>query len=415
MTSSLTTIILLLILTVTTTAVPEREYYSMLTALRIRGYHLFANAITTTDLHYEIINGNNFTFFAPVDSALYALDMIMSARDYTTALRFHGVPFRLSLQDMRQLPYGENRFETLVKGHEIRIVNRLLPVNVPITVEGVEIAFPGLFYDTHLAVHGLEGIMDFRSLTDVVNATREVDAPHAPEPGGDRHDFESIGVNTTNEHAREAHAPSPVEVPVVESISPSRPSSIVSGIVSGRSPLSSPPDVSPANRVLVPVSPRYRAPETYSESVIQPREARDERISETYQAREEHALSPTKSEKTSETFQAREEHGPSPTNSFSVSDSLRDTRAREEHASAVTSQMMSRTIVQPVSLATTTSFGDNDEADEFTTQVDKIIDCPVADEDDDAIDGEPLQIANIRRGDVYMRELYAPINMTCEQ
>ncbi|GJV04068.1 fasciclin-like arabinogalactan protein 19 [Tanacetum coccineum] len=360
MTSSLTTTlttIILLILTVTTTAVPEREYYSMLTALRIRGYHLFANAITTTDLHYEIINGNNFTFFAPVDSALYALDMIMSARDYTTALRFHGVPFRLSLQDMRQLPYGENRFETLVKGHEIRIVNRLLPVNVPITVEGVEIAFPGLFYDTHLAVHGLEGIMDFRSLTDVVNATREVDAPHAPEPGGDRHDFESIGVNTTNEHAREAHAPSPVEVPVVESISPSRPSSIVSGIVSGRSPLSSPPDVSPANRVSVPVSPRYRAPETYSESVIQPR---DERISETFQAREEHALSPTKSEKTSETFQAREEHGPSPTNSFSV----RDFEMPIECSSSP-HQLIIR----------------------CTSQVDdKIIDCPVADEDDDVID-----------------------------
>ncbi|PWA85444.1 FAS1 domain-containing protein [Artemisia annua] len=398
MTSSLTTsltAILLLILTVTTTAVPEREYYSMLTALRLRGYHLFANAITTTDLHYDIIHGENFTFFAPVDNALYALDMIMSARDYTTALRLHGVPYRLSLQEMRQLPYGENRFETLVKGHEIRIVNSPVPVNVPITVEGVEIAFPGLFYDTHLAVHGLEGIIDFRSLTDAVNASSEA---HAPESGADRDYFESSGVNSTSEHARDAHAPSPVAVPVVESISPSRPSSIVSGYVSGRSPLSAPPDVSPANRVSVPVSPRYHAPETKSESVTQPREV--------------HASSPT----TSDTFQARDEHAPSPTNSFTISDSLRDTRPREDHSSAVTSQMISRTIVQPVSLATATSFGDNDEADEFTTQVDdKRIDCPVADEDDDVIDGEPLQIANIRRGDVYMRELYAPINMTCEQ
>ncbi|KAI3525597.1 hypothetical protein L1887_04492 [Cichorium endivia] len=114
-TLSISTALLLIIFinTVLVSAVPEPEYYAMLSALRFRGYHLFANAITTTDLHYDILSGSDFTFFAPIDSALYSLDMSMSAADYTMALRFHGVPHRLSLPELRMLPYGSNSFPSL--------------------------------------------------------------------------------------------------------------------------------------------------------------------------------------------------------------------------------------------------------------------------------------------------------------
>ncbi|MFS7978972.1 putative FAS1 domain-containing protein [Helianthus anomalus] len=163
------------------TAVPDREYHSMLAALRFRGYHLFANAITTTDLHYDIINGDNFTFFAPIDSALYALDMTLSAGDYTTVLRFHCVPHRLTLTDLRTLFYGSNSVTSLVPGHEIHVMNPLT-LRSPIMIEGVDIAVPGLFYGAHVAVHGLEGVMDFRSLRDTINSSTiaNLTQNHAP-------------------------------------------------------------------------------------------------------------------------------------------------------------------------------------------------------------------------------------------
>ncbi|KAJ0743889.1 putative FAS1 domain-containing protein [Helianthus annuus] len=169
---SISTVLLLttVINAVVVTAVPDREYHSMLAALRFRGYHLFANAITTTDLHYDIINGDNFTFFAPIDSALYALDMTLSAGDYTTVLRFHCVPHRLTLTDLRTLFYGSNSVTSLVPGHEIHVMNPLT-LRSPIMIEGVDIAVPGLFYGAHVAVHGLEGVMDFRSLRDTINSS----------------------------------------------------------------------------------------------------------------------------------------------------------------------------------------------------------------------------------------------------
>lgn len=216
------------------TAVPDREYYSMLTALRFRGYHLFANAISTTDLHSDIINGNNFSFFAPIDSALYALDMNISAADYTTALRFHGVlNHRLSLQDLQMLRYGSIPFDTLVPGYQIHILN-LIRFQLPITVEGVNIALPGLYYGTHIVVHGLESIIDFRSMIDSKN----------------------LSSNLKNNHRRVAHAPSSrIEDPVA--VTPSR-STIVTGIAS--------PVPSSA------VSLSHRQPETYFESTTHPRE-----------------------------------------------------------------------------------------------------------------------------------------------
>ncbi|KAD6795432.1 hypothetical protein E3N88_06328 [Mikania micrantha] len=319
----------LLAITVVITAVPEHEYHSMLAALRFRGYHLFANAIATTDLHYDILTGNNFTFFAPIDSALYALDMSISAADYTTVLRFHGVPRRLSLTDLRMLVHGSNSVPSLVAGHEILVVNPQT-LRSPIMVEGVDIAFPGLFYGAHIAVHGLEGIMEFRSLKDAINSTTvaanlTVDQDHTP----------------MNVHD-EAYAPAPEALVPLADTSPH--SSVVTAIESAASP-----DTSLAHRISIPGSQRYHQPEIKSESFTEP---------------------------------------------------------NEEHlTSAMRSELLSEKI-QGVSL-TMKPIGD--AVEELTQVDDKMIDCPIADGDDD----HQLIIANVRRGDPYTRELYTPTNMTC--
>ncbi|XP_054791457.1 uncharacterized protein LOC129297108 [Prosopis cineraria] len=94
-------------------SIPTEELDSMLDTLRIRGYELFCNAIVTSDLQIEILYGKNdtrshrsFTFFAPMDSSLFALDMTQSATSYIDTLRFHIVPRRLSITNLLGLPAG---------------------------------------------------------------------------------------------------------------------------------------------------------------------------------------------------------------------------------------------------------------------------------------------------------------------
>ncbi|XP_076940931.1 uncharacterized protein LOC143610295 [Bidens hawaiensis] len=350
-------------ITVTVTAVPDREYRSMLAALRLGGYHLFANAISTTDLHYDIINGNNFTFFAPIDSALYALDMTLSAADYTTVLRFHCVPHRLSLTNLRMLLYS---VPSLVPGHEIRVVNPLT-LRSPIMIEGVDIAVPGLFYGAHTAVHGLEGIMDFRSLKDTINSsTVEVTANYTQD------------VNPMSVH-REAYAPSPDD---------------------NLAPVIANPDVSAAHLISVPVAQRYRRPEkklesksvsqpdTKSESVTQP-EAESESISQPLTISESISHPLTKLESISQ-----------PLTYFEST-----TQPREEHISTSTRSESDFQKIPDVSLATRAN---GNALEEFTSAGAKIIDhCPVND--------LALKSANVGQGGLYTGELYTPGNMICVQ
>ncbi|KAI3803857.1 hypothetical protein L1987_32020 [Smallanthus sonchifolius] len=84
------------------------------------------------------------------------------------------------------------------------------------------------------------------------------------------------------------------------------------------------------------------------------------------------------------------------------------TQPREEHVSTATrSELLSRKVkISDVSLATK-SIGK-----EFTQVDDKIIDCSVTDDDGD-VDGEQLNIANVRQGDMYTPELYTPTDMIC--
>ncbi|KAA8536512.1 hypothetical protein F0562_028991 [Nyssa sinensis] len=155
-------VIILLFLPRAVTAIPELELESMLAAVRTRGYNLFCNAITTSDIYYEVLAGTSFTFFAPTDASLFALDMIATSSDYITTLRFHVVPRRFSLSDLRTLPPGSS-LHTLVPLHDISI-ERLPSLGFDIiTANGINVVVPGLFYGRDIAVHGLGGILSFRS------------------------------------------------------------------------------------------------------------------------------------------------------------------------------------------------------------------------------------------------------------
>ncbi|BAT86808.1 hypothetical protein LR48_Vigan09g269000 [Vigna angularis] len=146
---------------------PTREFDSMLSTVRARGYDLFCNAIVTSDLQMDILshqNDNNatsraFTFFAPTDASLFALDMTQTASTYTDTLRFHVVPRRLSLAHLRLLPDGYT-LPTLLPQRLLQLTRRNTSA---IAVGGVDVAFPGLYYGHYFAVHGLAGILSPRS------------------------------------------------------------------------------------------------------------------------------------------------------------------------------------------------------------------------------------------------------------
>ena len=166
-------------------SIPNREFDSMLNTLRSRGYHLFCNAILTSDLRIDLLdpNSNSFTFFAPTDSSLFALDMTQTASSYTDTLRYHIIPRRLSLSELRLLPNGYT-LPTMLSTRPISFTRRSGSSSVT-TVGGVEVAFPGLFYGRHVAVHGLAGILNVR----MVDFTSPVPAPVYPIRSPDHRHF----------------------------------------------------------------------------------------------------------------------------------------------------------------------------------------------------------------------------------
>ncbi|KAE9464186.1 hypothetical protein C3L33_03906, partial [Rhododendron williamsianum] len=130
----------------------EQELESMLTALRTRGYTVFAKAIFATNLFPDILVGTSFTFFAPTNSSLHALDMAATAEDYVATLRCHIVPAasQSSISDLFLPPL---RITTLDPNHDVIQVQRQ-PVSDVIFVDGVDLVVPGLFYGGEVVVHG---------------------------------------------------------------------------------------------------------------------------------------------------------------------------------------------------------------------------------------------------------------------
>ncbi|KAK9069563.1 hypothetical protein SSX86_011467 [Deinandra increscens subsp. villosa] len=163
----ISTVVIFLIAIINTaivSAVREGELSVMFGVLRARGYHLFANAISTSDVHYDLKSDGNFTLFAPINSALFALDMTMPATNYVTTLRYHVIPRRMSMIDLLSLPPSSNSVPTLVPGRDI-LVEQRRSVRSLITVGGVDIVVPGMFYGREMAVHGLGGILEYRHHT----------------------------------------------------------------------------------------------------------------------------------------------------------------------------------------------------------------------------------------------------------
>ncbi|KAG5516133.1 hypothetical protein RHGRI_036996 [Rhododendron griersonianum] len=124
----------------------------MLTTLRTRDYTLFANAIFATNLFPDVLAVTSFTFFAPTDSSLHALDMAATAEDYVVTLHCHIVPAasQSSISDLFLPPL---RITTLDSNHDVIQVQRR-PVSDIIFVDGVDLVVPDLFYGGEVVVHG---------------------------------------------------------------------------------------------------------------------------------------------------------------------------------------------------------------------------------------------------------------------
>lgn len=205
-------------------SIPNRELNSMLNTLRSRGYHLSCNAILTSDLRFDLLSFDDanstatrsFTFFAPTDSSLFALDMTQSASSYTNTLRYHILPRRLSLGELRLLPNGYT-LPTLLHTRHLRVTRHF--ASSVTFVDGVEVSFPGIFYGRHVIVHGLDGILNLRSNNSSIHSpdhrhSSSRTASHSSEnqtvldPVSN-----SVSINFTDNRHDSSH---PVDAPVTE-------------------------------------------------------------------------------------------------------------------------------------------------------------------------------------------------------
>ncbi|RZC64884.1 hypothetical protein C5167_008568 [Papaver somniferum] len=142
-----TTVILLLlfIMNVVVNGIPEEELNMAITSLKANGYNLFGNAISTSDIRYQIIStfNNNITLFSPTDSDLYSLDLVSDSSDYVQKLRFfyqYLIPHQcLTItKDDNPNPNENSSF---------------------VSVDGVRIVVPDLYTGSRITVHGLGGIL----------------------------------------------------------------------------------------------------------------------------------------------------------------------------------------------------------------------------------------------------------------
>ncbi|XP_034682975.1 fasciclin-like arabinogalactan protein 19 [Vitis riparia] len=159
-----------LIVSTVTAVITDQELDSAIAYLRSNGYNLFANGIATSDLRFQILDGEAFTVFSPRDSDVFSLDLASVATDYVQNLRHHVVPgFRLSFSQLRNLSLGGSRLETLLPRHSVFISNRFNDTVLNgVAVDGVRISVPDLYLGSNLTVHGLDGILvsEFRSSED---------------------------------------------------------------------------------------------------------------------------------------------------------------------------------------------------------------------------------------------------------
>ncbi|CAI9758294.1 unnamed protein product [Fraxinus pennsylvanica] len=150
-----------------------QEHESMLQTLRSRGYTLFSNAITTTDLQYQLLtttaaddvnSTTSFTLFCPKDSQLFALDMASDANIYISTLHYHVIPHRrLTFAELRNL--STSFLDTLLPHYSVLIGktqnDSVISNNgsTGVMVDGVRISDPDLFVGSRTVVHGIDDIL----------------------------------------------------------------------------------------------------------------------------------------------------------------------------------------------------------------------------------------------------------------
>ncbi|GAB4847706.1 hypothetical protein Ancab_026768 [Ancistrocladus abbreviatus] len=142
-----------------------QELETAVESLRSRGYNLFGNSIAVSDILSDILSGDNFTLLCPPDSALFSLDMSTDAFNYVQSLRFHVIPRRLSLADLRDLSSSSPYVESLVPHHLLFVANHRRELTIAgnvtvlefVSVDGVRVSFPDVYVGSQIAAHGLDG------------------------------------------------------------------------------------------------------------------------------------------------------------------------------------------------------------------------------------------------------------------
>ncbi|CAI0439198.1 unnamed protein product [Linum tenue] len=146
-------------------AIPTDSLDYVLYFLRSRGHSLFANAISTSDLLFDVLSLPSLTLLPPVDPALFAIDMTESPELYLAVLRLHVLPYRI---DLRYLQNNAS-LHTLVPSRRLHATRADPPAAVAsLHLDGVEVLFPALFDSSIVAVYGLQGVLPARfvSVTD---------------------------------------------------------------------------------------------------------------------------------------------------------------------------------------------------------------------------------------------------------
>ncbi|KAL0282577.1 UNVERIFIED_CONTAM: hypothetical protein Sangu_2939100 [Sesamum angustifolium] len=163
-----TLFLLVLLITTAYATTTFRELETMLEALRNHGYTLFTNAITTSDIQYQLLSTTGtdspFTLFAPKDSPLRALCMDSDAPAYVSTLRYHVVSHhRHTFTDLQNL---SSPFLNTLLPHYSVLIGKIqdsdaLSGNATfgLMVDGVRLSDPDLFLGPRISVQGIDGIL----------------------------------------------------------------------------------------------------------------------------------------------------------------------------------------------------------------------------------------------------------------
>ncbi|GMJ12376.1 Fasciclin-like arabinogalactan protein 19 [Hibiscus trionum] len=160
-------VLLLLLATTPTSGLTTKELDAALLSLRSRGYTLFPNVIETSDLKIRLLKSQNssiFTMFAPSNSLLFSLDLLSSARLYTVSLFLHVSSHFLSSSNLIALSCPAF-IDTLLPNRQLFVERTMFTRNGTVleivAIDRVVVSVPDLFIRSHIAVHGLDGILKY--------------------------------------------------------------------------------------------------------------------------------------------------------------------------------------------------------------------------------------------------------------